>query len=344
MLFHANDIENRAVWNAMKIHAELMEEAGESIVYVVKEENIEIVKSSIEDSTILSYANQFELMKKTFTHADQKIFSPDMFSAVSMALSVLFKNKKVYYWVQGAVPQESYMRNKSKIRRAMLLSIEYLAIKLSRYHILVSSYMKTFYEAKHSFGLNPIVAPCTSDLSFTDIKKEKNSFVYVGGLSAWQKFDQILRMFNKVFEQNNEAKLYIATGDTKNAEALCSELLTKEALGHVSIQNIATREEMTSFLNTKEYGFLIREDDIVNNVASPIKLAEYLSTGVNVIISSSLTSYAQEVEDSQAGIMVHSVEDIEKIKHTTANSKNALALYEKLFSREVLVKEYQSIL
>ena len=344
MLFHANDIENRAVWNAMKIHAEFMEEAGESIIYVVKEENVEIVKSSLENAEILSYSNQFELMKKVFTHPDKKIFSPDMFSVVSMALSVLFKNKKVYYWIQGAVPQESYMRNNSKIRRAMLLSIEYLAIKLSKYHILVSSYMKEFYEAKHSFGLNPIIAPCTSDLSFADTTKEKNSFVYVGGLSAWQKFDQILLMFNKIFEQNNDAKLYIATGDMERAKELCSELLTKDAFAHVGIQNIATREEMTSFLNTKEYGFLIREDDIVNNVASPIKLAEYLSTGVNVIISSSLTSYAQEVEDNNAGIMVHSIEDIAKIKHTTPNVKNALILYEKLFSRKVLVKEYQSIL
>ena len=344
MLFHAKGIENRAVWNAMKLHAELITQAGESLIFVVDVKNEELIKTSFANSPILTYSNMYELMKLIYIHEDKKIFSPDIFSVLYMFLSVLVKHKKVYYWVQGTLPEESYMRHKSKFRKKLLLFVEGLALKLSSYHILVSSYMKEFFTEKYDSSLAAIIVPCTSDLIYVDVKKEKNSFVYVGGLSAWQKFDQILLMFNRIEEKNKDAKLYIATGDIIRAKELCFQFLNPEALKKMSIQNINTREAMTSFLNTKEYGFLIREDDVVNNVASPIKLAEYLSTGTNVIISSGLTSYAQEVEDNQAGIMVHSVEDIEKINHISSNVENALALYEKLFAREILVKEYQSIL
>ncbi|MCF6243900.1 MAG: hypothetical protein L3J43_02555 [Sulfurovum sp.] len=344
MLFHTNGIQNRAVWNAMRIHAEFIRNAGEPVIFVVDKEHMDIAKSSFEKHTILTYKNIFEFLNIVVTHPDNKIFSPDIFSASSMSLAVLLKRKKVYYWVQGAVPEESYMRHESKIRKKILSSVEYIGLKFSSYQILVSTYMKEFLGEKYRMNFNSIIVPCTSDLQYMESKKEKDSYVYVGGLSAWQKFDQILLMFNKIIEENKNAKLYIATGETQQARRLFVEYLTKEAQGHVTLQNIETREEMSDFLNTKEYGFLIREDDIVNNVASPIKLAEYLSTGVNVIISSALTSYAQEVENAGAGIMVENVEDIKKLKDFSSSVTNALKLYDKTFSEENLVKDYQSIL
>lgn len=344
MLFHANNIQNRAVWNAMQLHAKLITDAGEELIFIVYEKNYPIVYKDFPKNSIITYKNPFELIKKVISSKESQVFAPDFISVLSISTSKLIRKVDIYYWIQGIIPEESYMRHQSKLRKNLLSLFESMAIRLSSYQIVVSTYMREFLEKKYALKLNSIVVPCTSDLSYTADKKIPHSFVYVGGLSAWQKFDQILLMFNKISKANPEARLYVATGDEETAMKLCHKYLDETINERVSIQNINDRVKMEEFLNDKQYGFLIRDDDPVNNVSSPIKLAEYLSTGTNVIISDSITSYAPKIEKYGAGFKVETINDVIKITNFTASAERALELYEYTFSKNQLVKEYKSIL
>ncbi|TOP40740.1 hypothetical protein, partial [Vibrio parahaemolyticus] len=68
-------------------------------------------------------------------------------------------------------------------------------------------------------------------------------------------------------------KIYIVT---RNVD----EVLVKiskgkyEFLNDIVITSIEDRHEMENFLSSMEFGVLLREDNMINNVASPIKLAE----------------------------------------------------------------------
>lgn len=344
MLFHANNIQNRAVWNAMKLHAKLILNSDENLVFIVSKKNLNILSNTFPNNSILIYNNPRELINQVVCNNDKKIFCPDFISVLTISICKLIKKLDIYFWVQGVIPEESFMRHNSILRKHILSLFEFMAIKISSYQVFSSAYMEIFIKKKYAIRTNSIIIPCTSDLSYTNSKKIPYSFVYVGGLSAWQKFDKILLMYDRFSKNHPEAKLYVATGEQKKAQELCSRYLRHETLKRVSIKNIEDRKQMLDFLNMMQFGFLIRADDPVNNVASPIKLAEYLSTGVNVIISSSLTSYASEIESEGAGVLVKSISDIDKINNFTFSSNKSILLYNKIFSQKSLIEEYQSIL
>ena len=62
------------------------------------------------------------------------------------------------------------------------------------------------------------------------------------------------------------------------------------------IQIWSAEQDVTSYLKLADYGLLIRENTVTNSVASPVKFAEYLNAGLNVIISPVLKDFTEFVK------------------------------------------------
>jgi glycosyltransferase involved in cell wall biosynthesis len=54
-----------------------------------------------------------------------------------------------------------------------------------------------------------------------------------------------------------------------------------------------------------DFGFILRDNILLNNVASPIKFVEYISMGVIPIISEGVGDYSSIVKKSGIGILVN---------------------------------------
>ena len=80
---------------------------------------------------------------------------------------------------------------------------------------------------------------------------------------------------------------------------------------------------------------------MVNQVAAPIKFLEYLSCGVNVIMTDAVPSYARLVEDNCVGTVVNM--SAERITINPYNP-NAKEIYKKHFNRETYVSKYKCLL
>ena len=346
ILFIAYNAENRAVWNAIKLHVEFAKELGQNISFIVDKKYIDIVKKDYPNSPIYSYSSLLNLAFKLVKLDASYIFSPVMFTTVSTLLAKIFTRKKIFYWVQGAVPEESFLRHSSKVRYYFLSTIEYLALLISHKNIFVSTEMKSYLERKTKRAFtHSVIVPCISEFSYDGSAKEKDSFVYIGGMSAWQRVDIMLQMFNEILKLKPHAHLYIATLEKDKAHQEVKKHLESSNIKSVTVLSINNREEIPHFLSTKEYGFLIREDIVVNNVSSPIKLAEYLSCGVNLIISDAVSSYASIVEEESAGIKISSNDNIiKKLQSFTPNSSASLAVYKKYFSKEAHLSNYKQLL
>ena len=59
-------------------------------------------------------------------------------------------------------------------------------------------------------------------------------------------------------------------------------------------------------LSAADFGLLLRENNIVNNVASPTKFAEYLMAGLPVIISNGIGDFSYFVRFKNVGICIDS--------------------------------------
>ncbi|WP_180090106.1 glycosyltransferase [Acinetobacter sp. YH12219] len=263
---------------------------------------------------------------------EKYIVCSDMYQVI-LTFFINFGRPHIIFWVQGSSPHESYLKHKSYIKYMIIWILEYVALFLSNSHIYVSPYMKTFYQKKPFLNKKKnIVIPCFSDLKINkSVKRDQNNYCYIGGMSKWQNFDIIIKMMNIIVENNNEAKFSVATNDLAVCHAQLKELATAKLLKVTSVVSLSSKQEIENFLSAASFGFLIRDDIVVNNVASPIKLAEYLSCGVNVISTKGITSYKNLIE--QAGYIVNdkNLDSIREIKFE-ANEEKALQVFQENFS------------
>ena len=197
-------------------------------------------------------------------------------------------------WIQGIIPEESRLRGHSWLRFKLLSMIEKRVIKRAKLLFLVSEEMQRHYEKKYRLPLSEksVIFPCFSEKTihenaFFDEKYQKNTFAYVGSLSAWQCFSETVALYRKI-EENSESptKFYVFTQETEKASAYLQKMGIQrfEVAYHQG-------ETLSKALAGIKYGFVLREDIPVNRVATPTKFSSYLSCGVIPVFSSALRDF-----------------------------------------------------
>ena len=211
----------------------------------------------------------------------------------------LIGRKKIFYWVQGILPEESNMRHKSWLRYIILCLQEYIALKMCYCPAFVSEAMKEHYMKKYKISFKRYyIFPCfntdiVKDAFFSENKYKNNYFVYAGGLAVWQCFEKTLSVY-KNFEELNlqNTKLIVLTGDQSTAETMIKEKgIQNYEIGFVK------KEDLPSKLSCAKFGFVLREDTAVNRVSTPTKISTYLSCGLIPIFGSCINSFGSIAQD-----------------------------------------------
>lgn len=189
-----------------------------------------------------------------------------------------------------------------RIERYIVLSLyEWLSLKKSSLNFFVSKKMLEYYQKTFGYKKNNyVIMPCFNDKikrsSFFDDKYKKPTFVYAGNLAKWQCFPQMIDLFKIIKEQMPEAELTIYTADQDEARNILLEKQVDAYIKYVPYFQLA--EEIKSF----KYGFLIREDDIVNNVATPTKMCNYLANGIIPVFSNVIGDFKEELYELQYAV------------------------------------------
>lgn len=249
---------------------------------------------------------------------------------------------KICNWFQGIGPEEYVMLHgrtiRSFIMKKYLESLENRALKKSSFSLFVSEAMKNHYEDKYNLTFkNYCIIPCyNKKLKIKYIENNPDrylglNFVYAGGLFAWQCIDKTLKTFKEIESIHPEATLTLLTKDTEQA----NKLIRKYSLKNVYL-NYVTLDNLDQELSKYKYGFLLRENIIVNNVSTPTKMNSYISTGIIPIYTNVIESFEQNIflgdfavkvntEDSPQviadKILEHHLQNIniEKLKETFSN-------------------------
>jgi len=237
---------------------------------------------------------------------------------------VFFKKYNIIYDFRGIINEESYLRNKSYLRKKILFLIEkFIYNKADKIHT-VSNNLKTYLE--NNFGYRKInIFPCAiSDNILKEAgNKEYIDFVYLGSISVWQKFEETIKVYSDIEKRLKNTKLTIITLDEEAAK----EILKKYYILNYEIKSLS-HQKVLKELKNYDFGFLLRDDNIVNNTASPIKFLEYVSNGVIPIMTPYVGDYSDLIERHNAGLII---EDIginpEKIKFMFNNQ----TILDKLF-------------
>lgn len=209
------------------------------------------------------------------------------------AAKFYFKGYKNFIlWQQGATADESYMRNKSKLRYWLLNKIDVFAMKRAKFIFFVSEYMKKHYEklGHCSFDNKSYIMPCFNEQLDINIFKKKDfkkkTFCYVGSLDLWQCFEETVQLFKSIEKRIPSAKLKVLTFNVNEGE----KILKDSGIVNYEIKCVP-KELVKQELMDATFGFIIRKDNTVNRVATPTKFSSYISSGVIPIYSSCLIDF-----------------------------------------------------
>lgn len=244
-------------------------------------------------------------------------------------------NVKIINWFQGVIPEEVKLKTNNKKQYFIFSLLERFALKFSYFNFFVSKEMRNHYWQKYNYKKkNYIVMPCfNATLLPKTIITTKNyqepTFVYIGSMAKWQCVDRICNVFKLVKEEIQTAELTILTGQQEEAKELCSLYNIKASIRYVSLSELST--ELVKY----KYGFLLRDDITVNNVATPTKMSTYLASGVIPI-------YSEVIKDFSAfNDLKFVVRENKKSEEEIA--KEIIAFEKKQIDTEQLFEEYKII-
>jgi hypothetical protein len=237
-------------------------------------------------------------------------------------------------WQQGTTADESFMRNHSKLRYWILNKMDLFAMKKAKAILYVSQYMRDYYEklGKCSFTNKSYLMPCFNEVYdrvvFDSKDYTKKVFTYVGSLDLWQCFEQTVDIYKRIEDKLQDCYFKVLTFDEEKGK----RILEEKGVKNFSVKRVP-KEEVKKELLEANYGFIIREDSIVNRVATPTKFSSYLSSGVIPIFSKCLTDFTQESSKMKYALPLD--EDI--------NVTSLLDFVKQEVKKEEISKEYERL-
>ena len=197
-------------------------------------------------------------------------------------------------------------------------SWEKLAVKNSDFRISVSEKLVSYWQDKYDYKSNDhVVIPCTLDTkhfnetefvleSNTKQHREKLGFsesdivaVYSGSNAPWQSFKLLKDNLSPLLDHDPNIKVLFLSRQSEELKSL-----QEKYKGRVVIKWLK-HSEVHSYLQCCDYGILLREQSDTNKVASPVKFAEYLYSGLKVLISENLGDLSEFVLQHQCGVVMN---------------------------------------
>ncbi|WP_085906824.1 hypothetical protein [Kiloniella majae] len=119
---------------------------------------------------------------------------------------------------------------------------------------------------------------CRHDLK---IPEDETLFIYSGSLAPYQCFEETVTLFSQINKKNPKTHLLILTPDQEKARKFLKKTLDNNNW-QVESANV---NAVNSYLNAADAGIMLRKPVQTNLVASPTKFAEYVLTGLRVIMN-----------------------------------------------------------
>lgn len=189
--------------------------------------------------------------------------------------------------VHGVVPEEHKFMGKS-LYYHLFNVVERRAINYAHKIIHVTKAMENHFQNKYNFeniAERSLVFPIFESLAVTkNIEKWSESefdCVYAGGTQAWQNIDMMMGLINNKEKDGKERyNVFLPELQVPMFKKKFSAVIDNAGIKVGSL----SKEQVINVLMESHLGFILRDEILVNRVACPTKLIEYLECGVIPII------------------------------------------------------------
>lgn len=206
----------------------------------------------------------------------------------------------------------------------------------------LSDYLFDHYGRRPDLIIRPVVNP--DKFYFSAVQRDAvrkqmgvcntdRLFLFVGGGDYWQSLGLLKCWWDSICRPN--FTLLILTHKPSDYDSWLKEVSNKS--GRVIVKSVP-HSEVSSYMCASDFGILFRDSNLVNNVASPVKLSEYLCTGLQVLTN--LTVYKSIQPEDIHLVNLSSVQaNAEYVIRDNNERENRAAVNMNRFSAETAVKK-----
>lgn len=273
------------------------------------------------------------------------------FRSMGLFRSIVFDARGAY---KAEFEEYSVIPDKRLIKEVGLLERD--AVWKSDFNLAVSQVLCRYWQKEFQYTKsNFAVIPCT--LSDEFIKpfpteqelahfKQRAGFsdsdvvvVFVGSASGWQSFQIMDKLFVQLLTHQRSLKiLLLGRHSLRNYKVY--QLFPDRVF-----QEEVEASKVLEYLYVADYGWLVRENNVTNAVASPVKFAEYLAGGLKVLISPCIGDYSEFCRQHSCGRIVdESTEWSELLPVGYLEKVRLHQLAIKYFTKGAFRLEYEKIL
>ncbi len=206
----------------------------------------------------------------------------------------------------GAVAEESEYQGRPVSDVKAIKKMERDSTRKVDYIVCQSSAMKKYIHDEYGVDEDRIcVYRCGVDTCLFKINGKREEvrdylgiaddevlFVYSGGIDKWQRVGDSIDIYEKYHKENSKSKFLILTMEEERLMELFKEK-NIENDGSYIVTSLPF-QKVPDYLNACDVAFLLRDNHVMNAVASPTKLAEYMACGLPVITSVVARSWIDE--------------------------------------------------
>lgn len=250
------------------------------------------------------------------------IYAHSLLNLNSLFIKTLLK---IFYWkplvldVHGVVPEEFELNGDNELAKTFN-KLEKWTTKRATAFTVVSTKMSSHLLNKYSYTQKKIffniptnstsnsslVETCSEQKNDETLKNRPIGLIYSGGFQKWQKISAVLDLFDRMSNKGYRCSFF--TYDTEGLQSKLNEypgLAQKIRIDHL------TPVELTKEYDLNDFGVVLRDNILVNQVACPTKILDYLSHGlIPLVISDEIGDF------KQLGAPFVKVSDIEYIDPT----------------------------
>lgn len=280
-----------------------------------------------------------------------------------------FQNKIIFFDNRGISIEELHIREKTNFVYSLNKNVKKRAISFSKdnsdVYSFVTNNLRDYMIEKYDYHVDKkyFIMPTLCDDSalkdnvLEDVKRSINYsadniyFIYIGSNAMWQSMDKVFDVFQRIHSKIKRAKLIVLSKDRIEI----SENINSKVKNSIIFKS-APHDMVKYYLELSKIGFVLRDNSIVNKVAAPTKIAEYLTRDVVILFDGEigvLKDISQLDKDlvNQSMISLNDKNWIEKIIATsqddltlTNESETIKKYFDMDINQEYLINQLQNIL
>lgn len=206
-------------------------------------------------------------------------------------------------WFINGIPEEKLLhKNTKSVKIRAWLSWRFLELFASPDLIVTVSQRMSTYVSRNFPKTQFFAAPtCVEHTLFKrNGKSARKYFTYLGSGAPWQNLGLLSTIWQEIHKQDATIQFRVISRDSRTR--VLSKGIKPSQIEFVGSEKF---EEIADFLSESQVGFLIRDNNLVNRVSFPTKLAEYLASGCWVVASDIDWDVSDLIEKFQVGYLVN---------------------------------------